>query len=97
MMSALRAAGHEVVILTGADTCDQQTWDQKCAYLASLGLGECWDSLVLVPHDTLLAQAKADYLAANRFDVLIDNREDNLRVAAQAGVALCLLPWQTRQ
>lgn len=98
MMSALKAAAHQVHILTGVDNDPptQQDWDEKCAYLAAMGMAECWDKLILVPRDRLIAQRKAAYLASVRADVFVDNSEENVAAAAQAGVPLCLLPWQTR-
>ena len=99
MMSALKSAGHDVVILTGSDEfpLTQSTWDDKAHYLNTLGCGTCWDSMVVLSHangDT--EDSKAKWCADNSVDVLIDNSKENAKAATAAGVPLVLVPWASR-
>lgn len=99
ILSAVKAAGHAVIVLTGTptDKATQEDWDDKRNYLQSMGCGSCWDKLVVVPHKPgELAEAKAAYCKANGIDVLIDNSKDNAKAAIAAGVPLVLVPWASR-
>lgn len=94
LLSALKAAGHTVVILTGcsSDTATQRDWDEKAAYLSSLGLGACWDELVVFsspPH-----KGKAKWCAKHHVDLLIDNSTKTADLATSGCVVL--VPWATR-
>ena len=98
-MQALRAAGHQVYVVTGvtADAPTQDVLDAKANYLASLGLSECYDRLVIIASsDGNVAAQKAAYAASVGADMAIDNNIDNARAYAAAGVTLVLLTWQTR-
>lgn len=101
IMSALKAAGHRVSILTGTanPTATQQDFNEKSNYLNSMGCGQCWDSMTVVAHggNVNLADAKANWLSSNGVDVLIDNDKDNAKAATKAGVPLVLVPWASRQ
>lgn len=99
MMQALRAGGHQVHLVTGvtADEPTPELLDAKQAYANSLGLGACFDRLVLVssPDGDVSAQ-KAHYAATVGADIAIDNNTDNVTAYAAVGVPLALLTWQTR-
>ena len=95
LMSALKAAGHQVVVLTG---CGQETPEPtdvaaKTEYLQSLGCGSCYDQLVVLGDPT--DELKAEWLKANSADVLVDNDKDNAKAAA--GICPVLVPWQSRK
>lgn len=94
MMAAFRAAGMTVVVITGAlsDTLSKADVDEKRQALENLGV-TAWDQLVVVssPPD----QPKADWLKANGAALLIDNRKDNAKAAAD--ICPVLVPWQTRE
>ena len=99
LMSALMAAGHRVTVVTGtqSDQATQQDFDDKANYLNSLGCGQSFDDLVVLaapPGD--LANAKAEFLSANGYHVLIDNDKGNAKAATKAGVPLVLVPWASR-
>ena len=99
LMTALRAAGHLVIVLTGTaeDVASQTVWDEKANYLATLGCGTCWDQMTIVASpDGDGADAKAKWCDDNGVDILIDNSKDNARAATEAGVSLVLVPWATR-
>ncbi len=81
LMSALKAAGHTVVILTGcsAKKPTQQDVDEKTQYLQSLGLGSAWDEIVVFgdpPH-----KAKAKWIKKNKVDLLVENSAENAALA----------------
>jgi hypothetical protein len=94
--TSLIAAGHTVDIVTG--THDEQPTQADCKakadFLKSLGFAEgvAWSHIVVLPppHD----ENKADWLAANHADILIDNSKANAKAAKS--VCLVLVPWQTR-
>ena len=93
LMSALKAAGHNVVILTGCSEKKptQQDLDEKAQYLKSIGQGSCWDELVVFgdpPH-----KAKAKWVKKNHVDLLIDNSAENADLAAKHCVVL--VPWNS--
>ncbi len=95
LMSALKAAGHQVVVVTG---CGQETPEpedviHKAEYLQSLGCAACYDQLVVLgePAD----ERKAEWLKANGADVLFDNSKANAKAAA--GTCPVLVPWQSRK
>lgn len=95
LLQALRAAGHQVVILTGSSEPEQVVpgdVQQKEEYLQSLGFGAAYDQLVVFAKPA--ADLKAKWLKDNKADMLIDNSKKNVKAAA--GVCLCLVPWQTR-
>lgn len=91
LMQALRAAGSRVVVLTGssAPKVSKDEMAAKAQYLNSLGLGHCYDQLVVVgapPH-----QAKADWCAKHGADLLVDNSTDTAALADK--VCTVLVPW----
>ena len=95
MMQALKACGHAVHVVSGVDApvVTQQDMDAKAAYLVSLGCGEAYTRLVLVPDPH--AENKASYLREAGADMLWDNSKAN----AQAAIDICpvLVPWQSRE
>ena len=94
MMSAWQAAGITVVVITGtlSDTLSQSYVDQKKQALDNLGV-TAWDQLIVVANPP--EQPKADWLKANGASLLIDNRKDNAKAAAD--ICPVLVPWQTRE
>jgi hypothetical protein len=102
IMSALVAAGHIVSIVTGTSdgSVTQNDWDNKAAYVASLGCAECWSDLTVVAHGVGngndLATQKAQWLVDNGVDVYFDNTVANIKAANKAGIKLCVLPWGSR-
>ena len=99
IMGSLMQAGHTVVVLTGTatTTATKKDWDQKVAYLRSVGCGAVWDQLVVLAHDKgELADVKAAWCADNGVDVLIDNNKDNAKTATKTGIPLVLVPWASR-
>lgn len=105
-MTALRAAGHLVIVCTGGqgDTPEelQSCAEAKRDYMATLGvvLGTAYDELVVVQHpDTAApgdyAEAKATYLEQRGCDVLIDNDKGNAKAAMDR--MLVLVPWASRE
>ncbi len=93
LMNALRAAGHDNVILTGAS--DKQPtradWDAKAAYLKSLGMGSAWQHMVVFgdpPH-----KAKAKWCKKHNVDLLIDNSAENAELSAKH--CTVLVPWNS--
>ena len=99
MMSAWKAAGHSVVVLTGTsgEPASLAVWQAKADYLQSLGCGACWTDLTVIASvDGDTADYKAEWCKENSVDVLIDNTKDNAKAAVSAGVPLVLVPWATR-
>ena len=97
LMSALQAAGHTVIVLTGTgdDTATQQEWQEKANYLTSLGCGSCWDQLVIMAHPASgpdLADLKAKWLMDNGVELFADSTMENAKAANKAGVPLVLVP-----
>lgn len=93
MMAAWQAAGIKVVVLTGTvGGLSQNDVAEKLAVLQQLGV-TAWDELVVVgdPPDA----PKAEWLKANGASLLIDNRKDNAKAAAD--ICPVLVPWQTRE
>ena len=95
LMAALMAAGHQVVILTGCSspTPTKQDKEKKAAYLQSIGLGKCYNQLVVFgdpPH-----KAKAKWCKKNNVDLLIDNSVQNAKLASK--YCLVFVPWNTLQ
>lgn len=99
MMMALKAAAHQVIILTGVSgiSASQQDFDEKTQLLTSLGCGQCWDSMYIIPHapGSDLPAMKADLCKQLGVDVLIDNDKNNAK-ACMAVVPLVLVPWASR-
>ena len=98
-MSALRTNGHQVYVITGVtgDAATPDVVEAKREYLRTLGLGSCYDRLVIVaaPNGNV-ASRKAAFARATGADMAIDNNIDNVRAYAEVGVTLVLLTWQTR-
>jgi hypothetical protein len=94
IMQALRMAGHRVVVVTGCSCPKVEPQDiiDKTEYLANLGLGECYDQLVVLADPA--PENKAEWLAVNKADLLVDNTVANVKAAP--GSCLCLVPWATR-
>lgn len=95
LMQALHAAGHRVVILTGgsAKKVGKDEVQAKCGYLNELGVGHCWDEIVVFgdpPHE-----AKAAWCAKHAVDLLIDNSTKTAKAAA--GVCTVLVPWASKE
>lgn len=95
LMSSIRASGNDVVILTGCsrETVTQDDIETKTQYLQSLGVGNCYDSLVVFSHPP--AEKKAQWIKENSVDILVDNSKENARAAMQ--YCLVLVPWATRK
>jgi|SRR5208282_4709442 len=95
LMSALKAAGHQVVVLTGCGQEKPEASDilHKSEYLQSLGCANCYDQLIVLgePND----ENKAEWLKAHSADLLVDNSKDNAKAAA--GICPVLVPWQSRK
>lgn len=77
LMMALKAAGHNIVILTGSSDKKptQQDLKDKAQYLKSLGMGSAYDEMVVFgdpPH-----KAKAKWIKKNKVDLLIENSAEN--------------------
>ena len=99
ILQAFRAAGHTVYIVTGvtADAPGEQDAAEKAQYLASLGLGQCYDRLVVIAApDGVVADRKARYLASIGADLVLDNNVHNARAAAGQGI-LALVPWNSKE
>lgn len=94
LMSALRANGHKVVILTGcsAPTPTKQDRREKKHLLNSIGCGHCYDKLVVFgdpPH-----KAKAKWIKKHHVDLYIDNSVQNVQLAAP--YCTVLLAWNDK-
>lgn len=94
LLSALRAAGHQVVILTGcsAPKPTKQDVAEKAQLLESLGCGACYDKLVVFgdpPH-----KGKAKWCKKHNVDCLIDNSVKNAQLASK--YTTVLLPWASK-
>lgn len=100
LMSALQAAGHRVIVLTGNsnDSAIEQDWNDKCKYLTGLGCSSCWDQLTVLAHTNAgnISDEKAKWCTDNGVDILIDNSKENAKAATKAGIPLVLVPWATR-
>lgn len=99
LLTALRAAGHRVTILTGCATVPvtQQNFDEKAQFLMGLGCVGCWDDMVVFGEsDKALAKAKAKWMADNGVSIFIDNDLRNAQRATKV-VPLVLVPWTTRK
>lgn len=95
LMSAIKAAGHQVVVLTGCGQEKPEPDDilHKSEYLQSLGCANCYDQLVVLGEPT--DERKAEWLKANGADVLFDNSKVNAKAAA--GICPVLVPWANRK
>lgn len=94
LMSALMAAGHQVVVLTGCSATKPTKKDkkEKKHLLNSIGCGHCYDKLVVFgdpPH-----KAKAKWIAKHHVDLFIDNSVQNVQLAA--GDCTVLLAWNDK-
>lgn len=94
LMEALRAAGHQVVILTGCSEKHVHPKDvqEKKEYLRSLGMGSAYDKIVVFgdpPH-----KAKARYCKKHGVDILVDNSVANSQLADK--YCTVLLPWASK-
>ena len=99
LMSALKAAGQHVAVVTGTgdDVATEAEWKRKFDYLASLGCSACWNELIVLAHDGKpIEEVKAAYLKDNGYDILFDNSKDNAKEATKAGIPLVLVPWASR-
>ena len=93
LMSALRAAGHNVVVLTGSSdpVPTKGDVDKKAQYLQSLGMAHSYDKLVVFgdpPH-----KAKAKWIKKHHVDALVDNSAENAQRASK--YCLALVPWNS--
>lgn len=99
IMGSLMQAGHTVVVVTGTSdpVATQARWEDKVAYLRSMGCGAVWDQLVVLAHDKgELADVKAQWCSDNGVDVMIDNDKGNAKSASKIGIPLVLVPWASR-
>lgn len=96
IMTSLVACGHTVWIVTGTANPDpgQQEVLAKQFLLTQLGFQHNvqYNNICVLPPPH--PENKADWLAANHAEVLVDNDKDN--AAAASGICLVLVPWQTR-
>src|SRR5579863_2000719 len=88
LMTALHAAGHVVVVISGHDAPEvtQDDWNRKAKFLASLGCAENWDTLVVLPDAGSLAELKAQWLSDNGATCFFDNNVKNIKAANAAGI-----------
>jgi hypothetical protein len=96
LMTALKAAGSYVCIITGAshDKVTPQDVQAKQHLLTSLGFGkESYDDLVVLPMPH--PQNKAKYIKDNKISLLIDNSKDNAKKACKYVPVLIL--WNSRE
>lgn len=93
LLAALRAAGHRVAILTGASTDQptEQDVEKKRSYLSELGMGSCWDTLVVFPSPP--HKPKAKWCAKNHVDLCFDNSAKNAERASK--YCTVLVPWNS--
>lgn len=93
LMTALRAAGHVVIVMTGCSTDQptQQDVADKIGYLNSLGLGHCWDEIVVFPAPP--HKAKAKFCRKRNVSLLIDNNAKNAKFASE--FCTVLVPWNS--
>lgn len=99
LLSALRAAGHRVTVITGSSNSPvtQNDFTEKVKYLTGLGCVGCYDDLVVIGAEgKQLAKAKAKYCESEGIDIFIDNDLDNAQRATPV-VPLVLVPWTTRK
>lgn len=99
LLTAFRAAGHRVTILTGTTKPEatQDEFDKKVQFLCSLGCAEAWDDMVLfAATDKVLSKAKAKWLRDNSAGIFIDNNTHNADRAIPF-VPLVLVPWASRK
>lgn len=104
LMMALRTSGHVVSVMTGASEQEPTpaVIREKIEYLSSLGLGDCWDWLIVIgdpPHERKAELCRNGYQGKEPgpgpVDILVDNSLHNARLAAPA--CLVLVPWNTVQ
>lgn len=98
MLSALKACGHRISVLTGcsSEPVTQQDFDDKANFLNKLGFGESYDDMTVISNKGNLAKAKAQWCFDNSVDVLIDNNQSNCQQAVKTGIPLALCPWASR-
>lgn len=97
IMTALKAAENEIIVLTGVTTPHVAPSDITTAkqYLLKIGITTAmYDRLVVcpAPHPKSKAAAVKQY----GIQVLIDNKEATAKKASKQG-ALCLVPWSTAE
>jgi hypothetical protein len=100
LIAGWTAAADHVYIVTGVSASEVTDADHsaKVGYLTSLGISpESYYQLVVVPtkDGEDHAQAKADYIAANHIDLLIDNNVDNCKAAKSVCAVFCL--WNVKE
>lgn len=91
-MSALKAAGHHVTVLTGVEAPQATAADQtaKAHYLSSLGIGpDDYNDLVVVPKPH--PKNKAQIIKSKGINMLFDNNKKNCKAAAKQGCVAFLL------
>lgn len=96
LCSALTAAGHHVIILTGSstDTVTPEDVEAKREYLTSLGFGpESYSSIVVVPKPH--PKNKAAEVATLDIDLLIDNKQGTVKKTALECPSLLL--WNSKE
>ena len=96
IMCALKAQGDHVSVVSGSgnNPPSGNTFQDKCNYLCSLGVTECWDDLTVISGD--IPAGKAKWAQENGCSVAFDNSKANAKALLAAGVPLVLVPWATR-
>jgi len=87
LMEGLQAAGCEVHILTGSPgVASQEELDAKKAQLDALGVGDCYDKLVVVSGpEKDVATGKVAYMGHVGATALVDNEKRNVKAARKGG------------
>lgn|SRR5487761_1185160 len=97
MMTALKAADNEVIVLTGVTTPHVTQQDVQLAkqYLSKIGITPAmYDRLVVCPKPHPVSKAAA--VKQYGIQVLFDNKKATAKAVASEG-ALCLVPWPTKE
>ena len=101
LCSALEAAGHHVIIVTGVGGTEVTPDDvvAKKQYLASLGI-TMYSQVIVCAHgeksDEDIATEKQQVIEENDIHMLFDNDKRNVKAAAAVGVPALLL-WNSKQ
>jgi hypothetical protein len=97
LMESLRAAGHEVHVLSGwkGENAGPEALAEKTQQLKDLGCSDCYDKLVVVSDPkNKVAKQKVNYMRHVGSRILIDNDRANGKKAVKAGF-LALRPQGT--
>lgn len=88
LMAGLRAAGHEVHVLSGTphESVSPAVITSKENLLAQCGCSTCYDMLAVVANPSNdVADAKVDYMKRVGAAALVDNKKANVKAARKAG------------